>query len=192
MTLAQQPDADQLLSSDPFALLTGMLLDQQFPMERAFAGPYLLASRLGDPDRLDPAVIIAASEDQLQAAAAGPPAIHRYPGAMINRIRALAEVVVEQYGGDAARIWTDPGDGAAVLARLRALPGFGEQKAKIFLALVAKQLEVKPRGWQKACAPYGAKGTRMSIADVTGPDTLQKVREWKQAQKAIAKQAAAR
>ena len=186
LKLAQDPDADRLLSHDPFALLVGMLLDQQFPMERAFAGPALLAQRLGTPDRLDPAAIAALDPEVLRTAAQGPPAIHRYPGSMADRIQALAQIVVDQYGGDAAAIWTT-GTGTEVLKRLAALPGFGQQKSKIFLALVAKQLDVKPRGWQQACFPYGRKGTRMSIADVTGPESLIKVRKWKQAQKAAAK-----
>ncbi len=182
LTLAQQPQADALLSNDPFALLVGMLLDQQFPMERAFAGPYLLAERLGDPTRLDPAVVMATDLDRLIALAQGPPAIHRYPGSMARRIQDLAAVVVDDYDGDAARIWTT-GSGGEVLKRLKALPGFGDQKAKIFLALVAKRLDVKPRGWQSACAPYGKRGTRMSVADVTDIQTLNEVREWKKAQK---------
>lgn len=187
LTLAQDPAADRLLSEDPFALLTGMLLDQQFPMERAFTGPFLLAQRLGDPRRLSPAEIVATDGQALAAAAQGPPAIHRFPGSMAERIRALAEVVMADYGGDAERIWTDPGDAAVVVKRLKALPGFGEQKARIFLALVAKQLGVEPQGWRDACSPYGDPGTRMSIADVTGPDSLVQVRAWKKERKAAAK-----
>jgi uncharacterized HhH-GPD family protein len=187
LTLAQDPAADHLLATDPFALLTGMLLDQQFPMERAFTGPYLLADRLGDATRLDPAVIVAAEPDTLASAAQGPPAIHRYPGSMAGRIRALAEVVVTEYGGETARIWTDPGDGRDVLRRLKALPGFGDQKARIFLALVAKQLGVAPDGWREACAPYGDPGTRMSIADVTDTASLEQVRAWKKERKLAAK-----
>lgn len=187
LTLAQDPAADHLLATDPFALLTGMLLDQQFPMERAFAGPAILAGRLGDPNRLDPAVIVATDPDTLAAAAQGPPAIHRYPGSMASRIRALAEVVMTEYGGDAARIWTDPGDGRDVLRQLKALPGFGDQKARIFLALVAKQLGVTPAGWREACTPYGDPGTRMSIADVTDGASLEQVRAWKKERKLAAK-----
>lgn len=187
LTLAQDPAADHLLATDPFALLTGMLLDQQFPMERAFAGPCVLAARLGDPNHLDPAVIVATDPDTLAAAAQGPPAIHRYPGSMASRIRALAEVVMTEYGGDAARIWTDPGDGRDVLRRLKALPGFGDQKARIFLALVGKQLGVTPVGWREACTPYGDPGTRMSIADVTDGASLEQVRAWKKERKLAAK-----
>lgn len=187
LALAQDPAADHLLATDPFALLTGMLLDQQFPMERAFAGPYVLAARLGDPNHLDPAVVVATDPDALVAAAQGPPAIHRYPGSMASRIRALAEVVMTEYGGDAARIWTDPGDGRDVLRRLKALPGFGDQKARIFLALVGKQLGVTPAGWREACTPYGDPGTRMSIADVTDGASLEQVRAWKKERKLAAK-----
>lgn len=182
LTLAQNPAADRLLSDDPFALLVGMLLDQQFPMERAFAGPHLLAERLGSPDRLVPATIASVAPDTLLAAAKGPPAIHRYPGAMADRIQALAQHIVDNYAGDAAAIW-DSGDGDEVRARLLALPGFGEQKARIFLALLGKQFGVDPAGWRQACRPYGEPDTRMSIADVTGPESLAQVRAWKKEQK---------
>lgn len=182
LTIAQRPDADALLSSDPFALLVGMLLDQQFPMERAFTGPYLLAERLGDPARLDPATVMATDLDRLKVLAQGPPAIHRYPGSMVGRIQELAAVVVTDYDGDAAGIWST-GTGPDVLRRLKALPGFGEQKAKIFLAVQIKVNGLDIPGGREACAPYGEPGTFMSVADVTGPDSLAKVREWKQEQK---------
>lgn len=186
LTFAQNPDADRLLSTDPFALLTGMLLDQQFPMERAFTGPYLLAARLGDPTTLDPAVIIATNDQTLKAAAQGPPAIHRYPGSMAERIKALAHVVVDAYDGDASRIWST-GSGPEVLKRLKSLPGFGEQKAKIFLALTGKRLGIQPTGWRAACAPYGDPGSKMSIADVTDATTLAEVRAFKKQNKASAR-----
>ncbi|MFN8126326.1 MAG: HhH-GPD-type base excision DNA repair protein [Candidatus Nanopelagicales bacterium] len=183
LTLAQDPDADALLSDDPFALLVGMLLDQQFPMEQAFAGRLCWRPGWSTPGRLDPATVLAADEATLLAAAKGPPAVHRYPGSMVSRVAALAQIVVDEAAPATPRpLWAE-GTGQ-IRARLKALPGFGDQKSKIFLALLAKQLDVKPVGWQKACAPYGNKGTTMSIADVTGPDSLLKVREWKQAQKA--------
>lgn len=182
LTLAQNPEADRLLSDDPFALLVGMLLDQQFPMERAFTGPYLLAQRLTGGDRLEPAVIADVDSDELLAAAKGPPAIHRYPGAMADRTQALARHIMAEYDGDAGAIWAT-GDGSEVLGRLRALPGFGEQKAKIFLALIGKQLAAEPTGWRQACHPYGDPDTRMSIADVTGPESLAQVRAWKKEHK---------
>lgn len=185
--LAQDPTADELLARDPFALLTGMLLDQQFPMERAFAGPALLAQRLGMPERLDPAVIAATDEEVLRTAAAGPPAIHRYPGSMVQRIQRLAQFVCDQHGGDAARVWRDCATGAECQAALRALPGFGKQKALIFQALLGKQFGFRPPGWQEACAPYGDPGSRMSVADVVDAATLAEVRAYKQAQKAAAR-----
>lgn len=189
LCLAQDPPADRLLSSDPFALLTGMLLDQQFPMERAFAGPYLLAGRLGDPERLDPAVVVATPDERLNELAAGPPAIHRYPSAMAGRIKNLAAIVVSDYGGDASAIWSQATDGRECLRALKGLPGFGDQKSRIFLALCLKRglLAEGVEGARAACAPYGEPDTFMSVADVTGPESLIKVREWKQAQKAAAK-----
>ncbi|HNP56980.1 MAG TPA: HhH-GPD-type base excision DNA repair protein [Gordonia sp. (in: high G+C Gram-positive bacteria)] len=183
LTIAQDPDADALLSADPFALLMGMLLDQQFPMERAFAGPLKISQRFGT---VDPGAIAAADPDTFADLCATPPAVHRYGRSMAGRIQALANVVVDEYGGDAAAIWSDAPTGAELLARLRALPGFGEQKAKIFLALLAKQLGVAPKGWTKAAGDYAKKGYR-SVADVVDADSLQQVRDFKKAAKAAAK-----
>lgn len=189
LNLTPSHEANQLLTTDPFALLVGMLLDQQFPMERAFAGPALLAQRLGTPGRLDPQVIVSASAADLLAAAKGPPAIHRYPASMIERIRVLAQIVIDDYEGDASRIWTTAKNGNAAVRAVQALPGFGEQKAKIFIALVGKQLGEGPSGWKAATTPYGRVGTTMSIADVTDEESLVKVRAWKQRRKArLAKQ----
>lgn len=190
LRLAQDLAADDLLSRDPFALLAGMLLDQQFPMERAFAGPYLLASRLGW-DRLDPAALVAVPEEQLLAAAAGPPAVHRYPKAMAARMVELAHVVNDQFDGDAAAIWAPGRTGAQVLASLRSLPGFGEQKARIFLALLGKQLGVEAAGWRELAGAYGEPGCYRSVADVVDAESLAKVRATKQEAKAAAKAAAA-
>lgn len=187
VALTQNDAADELLTNDPFALLVGMLLDQQFPMERAFAGPYVLAERLGTPDRLDPKAIVETEDDKLLALAKGPPAIHRYPGSMVGRIKVLAQVVIDEYDGDAAAIWQSAKTGQAAYDNLLALPGFGEAKAKIFLALIGKQLKQAPRGWRKVCEPYSKAGTTMSIADVTSPETLMKVRAWKQEQKSKTK-----
>ncbi len=184
LNLTPSAEANELLTNDPFALLVGMLLDQQFPMERAFAGPHILAERLGTPGRLDPAVVAATSPDDLLSAAKGPPAIHRYPGSMIDRIHALAQIVIDEYDGDAARIWTTAKNGNAAVRAVQALPGFGEQKAKIFVALVGKQLAQAPSGWKAATSPYGRVGTSMSIADVTDEASLLKVRAWKQRRKA--------
>jgi uncharacterized HhH-GPD family protein len=177
--------ADRLLDADPFALLLGMLLDQQVPMETAFAGPHKIVQRLGT---LEPAAIAEADPEAFAALCATPPAVHRYPGSMAGRIQAVARAVVEDYDGDVARLWTDgEPDGREVLRRLKALPGFGDQKARIFLALLGKQRGVQPAGWREVAGPYGEEGARRSIADVTDPTSLGEVRETKRAAKAAAK-----
>ncbi len=177
--------ADRLLDEDPFALLTGMLLDQQYPMEAAFSGPAKIADRMGG---LDVHRIAAADPDEFVALCTTPPAVHRYPGSMAGRIQAVARVVVDDYDGDVTRIWTaDDPDGATVLRRLKALPGFGDQKARIFLALLGKQRGVQPAGWREAAGAYGEDGSRRSIADVTDEMSLQQVRETKKAAKAAAR-----
>jgi uncharacterized HhH-GPD family protein len=187
LVLAQQPDADALLSRDAFALLVGMLLDQQVPMEWAFSGPWLLAQRLGRD--LDPVDIARRDEAAFAALCALTPAIHRYPAAMAGRIQSLARYLVDHYGGDAEALWRDAPNGAELLARLEALPGFGAQKSRIFVALLGKQLGVRPRGWRAAAGPYGEAGSHRSVADVTGPDSLAKVRAHKKQLKAAAKAA---
>jgi uncharacterized HhH-GPD family protein len=187
--LANSPQANALLERDPFALLVGMLLDQQYPMEAAFSSPHLIAERLGT-DRLDPATIAKLDPEEFVRLAKGPPAIHRYPGSMAARIQKLAELVIERYAGDPAGIWSDAPDGATLFARLRELPGFGEQKARIFTALLGKQLGVTPKGWREAAGAYGEEGSTRSIADVTGPESLAAVRAFKQEMKAKAKAAA--
>ncbi|MFZ2239579.1 MAG: HhH-GPD-type base excision DNA repair protein [Gordonia amarae] len=184
--IAQDPVADELLSTDAFALLTGMLLDQQFPMERAFAGPAKIKERFGT---LDPEAIAAADPEAFADLCATPPAVHRYGRSMAGRVQALAATVVADYDGDAANIWTRARDGRDLFARVHALPGFGEQKAKIFVALLAKQLGVKPSGWTTVTGDYSKKGFR-SVADVTDADSLQKVRDFKKAAKAAAKASA--
>ena len=186
--LAQDADADALLDRDPFALLLGMMLDQQIPMEKAFFGPKLLAERMG-VERLDPADIARHEPDTFAKIFAGPLAIHRFPGAMAARAQALATVVAERYDGDAAAIW-DVNSGDQLLKRLGELPGFGEQKARIFLALLGKQRGVRPRGWRTAAGAYGDDGIYHSVADVTSEESLQKVRAFKKEMKAAAKQAA--
>ena len=188
LQLAQDPDADALLDRDPFALLVGMLLDQQFPMERAFAAPAGLAARL-HVDRLDPAAIAAHDPESLAALFTGPPALHRYPAAMAGRVQALAALVVERYGGDAAGLWRDVPDGATLLRRITALPGFGTQKAQIFVALLGKQRGVAPPGWREAAGAYGEDGATRSVADVVDGESLARVRAFKQAAKAEKKQA---
>jgi uncharacterized HhH-GPD family protein len=181
--IAQDPAADKVLTDDPFALLAGMMLDQQFPMERAFAGPAKVLERFGT---LQPAAIAGADPEKFSELCRTPPAIHRYGGAMAARMQELAQAVVDEYDGDASRIWTEAASGADLLKRIQALPGFGKQKAQIFTALVAKQLGVRPAGWEKAAGDYALDGYR-SVADVTDADSLLKVREYKQAKKAEAK-----
>ncbi|GGB72384.1 iron-sulfur cluster assembly protein HesB [Knoellia flava TL1] len=188
LTIAQDPAADKVLSEDPFALLTGMLLDQQFPMERAFAGPAKVLERFGT---LDVSEIAAADPEGFADLCATPPAVHRYGRSMAARIQALATVVRDDYAGDASRIWSDASSGAELLARVKALPGFGEQKAKIFVALLAKQLGVRPEGWEKAAGAYSESGSFRSVADVVDAESLQKVRDFKKSAKAAAKAAKA-
>ena len=186
LCLAQDPDADALLTNDPTALLMGMLLDQQFPLEWAFRAPWRLAQRM-ERTSLDAAEIADWDPEAFVKLMAGPPALHRYPASMAVRVQALCRVVVEQYGGDAAALWRTAGTGRELLARLRALPGFGEQKARIFVALLGKQLGVRPDGWQEVAGPYGEDRSRRSAADVTDAETLAEVRAFKQAAKRAAK-----
>ena len=177
------PAADELLVDDPLALLIGMLLDQQVPMEWAFKGPHTLKERLGG---LDCAAIAAMSPDDLKDVFAAKPALHRFPGSMATRTHALCTAIVDEYGGDPARIWSDATSGDELLARLQALPGFGEEKSKIFLALLGKRLGIAPAGWEKAAKPY-SDATKRSVADIDSPEALAQVREWKRAQKAKGK-----
>jgi len=179
------PAADKLLSEDDFALLTGMLLDQQVTMESAFAGPEKIRTRLGSlkPDAIathDPAAFLEMFKER--------PAVHRFPGSMAARVQALAAAVQDEWDGETAAIWTKGSpDGAEVLRRLKALPGFGEQKAKIFLALLGKQRGLKASGWREAAGHYGDDGAYLSVADIVDPESLAKVRASKQAAKAAAK-----
>jgi uncharacterized HhH-GPD family protein len=186
LTLTGDAGADALLSDNPFALLVGMLLDQQIAMELAFVGPARLAERLGEP--LAPATIAAMDPDDLEAHFRAKPALHRYPGAMAKRVHALAVHLVEEHAGDAADVWEGAATGAELRRRVAALPGFGDQKARIFVALLGKQCGVTPDGWRDAAGAYGEDGFR-SIADVTDEASLAKVRAWKQEQKAAAKRA---
>jgi uncharacterized HhH-GPD family protein len=186
LRLTGDADGDALLSSNPFALLVGMMLDQQIRMEIAFLGPQRLAERLGI--ELTPAALAATPPDEVDAAFRVKPAIHRFPGAMATRVVRLAEAVVEHHGGDAARIWRGVKDASVLHERLAALPGFGDEKASIFVALLAKQLGVRPDGWEAAAGEYALEGYR-SIADVVDADSLLLVRESKQAVKQAEKQA---
>ncbi|HWH00893.1 MAG TPA: HhH-GPD-type base excision DNA repair protein [Pilimelia sp.] len=184
--LAQEPAADELLANDPLALLIGMLLDQQIPLEKAFVGPYRLAERLG-VTRLSARDLAAHDPEDFARIFATPPAIHRFPAAMAERTQKLCRLVVEEYDGDAAAVWTGARDGAALLRRVSALPGFGTQKAQIFVALLGKQLAVRPPGWRAAAGEFGAPGTYRSVADITDQASLVKVRDYKKQQKAAAK-----
>src|SRR4051812_16508417 len=190
LTLTQDPRADELLGRDPLALLLGMLFDQQFPMERAFSGPRLLTDRMG-VDTLSAADIADADPEQMTAWFQGPPAVHRYPGSMAARAQAVCRLLVERYDGRAEALWADVPDGATLLKRVGQLPGFGAQKAKIFVALLGKQYGVPPPGWREAAGDYGEEGSRRSVADITGPESLAEVRRFKQEQKAAAKKKAA-
>ncbi len=187
LRIAQDERADQVLTEDPFALLMGMLLDQQFPMEHAFAGPAKVLERFGS---LDPRRIAEAVPEEFAALCAVPPAVHRFPTSMAARVQQLAGIVVEEYDGHAERLWTEAGSGRELLRRLQALPGFGRQKAQIFTALLGKQLDVRPPGWEQACGAYAETGSYRSVADVVDPDSLQRVRDFKKAAKAAAKSGA--
>ncbi len=189
LRIAQDDAADELLGRDPLALLIGMLLDQQFPMERAFSAPRLLADRLG-VDTLDAGRLAGTDPEELTAVFQGPPALHRYPGSMAGRTQDLCRLLVERYDGRAENLWADAPDGKALLRRLKELPGFGAQKASIFLALLGKQYGVTPAGWREAAGAYGDEGSTRSVADITGPESLAEVRRFKQEQKAAAKKQA--
>ena len=177
--------ADTLLSEDPFALLLGMLLDQQIAMETAFAGPAKIRDRIGT---LDPATLAGYDADAFVEVFRQTPAVHRFPGSMAARVQTVAGVVATDWAGDASAIWTSGSpDGAEILRRLKRLPGFGEQKAKIFLALLGKRLGITAAGWREASAPYGEEGSFRSVADIVDADTLTRERETKRAAKAAAK-----
>jgi uncharacterized HhH-GPD family protein len=188
LTLSGDAEADKLLSDDPLALLIGMVLDQQVPLEWAFSGPLRLKQRLGG--RLDAAEIAAMDPDVLGKVFAERPALHRFPGSNAKRVQQLCQVIVADYGGRADGIWSSARTGDELLARLKALPGFGDQKARIFAGLLGKQLGVRPPGWQEAARPFGDAGTFMSVADIVDGETLSRVRAYKQQKKQAAKAAA--
>jgi uncharacterized HhH-GPD family protein len=175
------PEADQLLTDDPLALMIGMLLDQQIPMEWAFAGPLKLRERMGG--RLDAAEIAAVDPAEFEAIFKGPPALHRFPGSMGKRTQDLCQYLVDHHGGDAAAVWDGVDDGRELLRRVRALPGFGAEKSKIFTAMLAKRFGVRPAGWEEATAPFSDDEPR-SVADIDSPENLQRVRQWKKMMKA--------
>jgi uncharacterized HhH-GPD family protein len=180
-----EPEANELLSRSPLALLIGMLLDQQVPLERAFSAPIDLVRRLGhEPSAAELADF---DPEALARIFAERPALHRYPRAMAARVQDLARLIVDQYDGEAAQVWQSAGTGAELLERVRALPGFGDQKAKIFVALLGKRLGVRPAGWREAAGTFGAEGSHMSVADITDAESLAQVRSYKQSLKAAAK-----
>ena len=183
--LAQDPEADRLLAENPLALLVGMVLDQQIPLEVAFRGPKKIADRMSG---FDAAEIADYDPDKFADLCSEKPAIHRFPGSMAKRIQTLAQIIVDRYDGDAAGVWTagDP-DGPELLRRLKGLPGFGEQKARIFLALLGKQYSVTPKGWRTAAGDYGKAGTHLSVADIADASSLDKVRSYKKQMKAAKK-----
>ncbi|MER7397589.1 HhH-GPD-type base excision DNA repair protein [Streptomyces sp. NPDC000151] len=189
MRVAQQEEADELLGRSPLAALVGMLLDQQVPMEWAFTGPYTIARRMAGDD-LDAQAIAAQDPEAFEELLARKPAVHRYPRSMAKRVQQLCQYLVTHYDGDAEAVWRDAETGAELLKRLNDLPGFGKQKAQIFLALLGKQFGVRPEGWREAAGPYGEEGSHRSVADITGPESLAEVRAYKQQMKRAAKKAA--
>ena len=186
--LTGDKEADALLSKDPLALLIGMVLDQQIPMERAFWAPAELSRRMGAP--LSATEIAAADPEKFAELFKATPALHRFPGAMAERVQAVCAIVADEYGGKADALWGKLPDGNTLIERLSALPGFGAQKARIFGALLGKQLGIQPEGWRAATSPFGEAGSFISVADITGPESLAKVRAHKQEMKAAAKSAA--
>jgi uncharacterized HhH-GPD family protein len=185
LVLSQQPAADALLTRDPLALLIGMVLDQQVPLERAFSAPYDLTQRLGHD--LDAAELAEYDLGALAAVFARPPALHRYPKSMAKRVQDLCRLLLDRYGGDAAAVWRDAPDGDTLRRRIAGLPGFGAQKAQIFVALLGKQFGVQPPGWREAAGTYGERSSYRSVADITDSESLRRVREYKQQLRAAAK-----
>jgi len=178
-------EANELLTRSALALLIAMLLDQQVPLERAFSAPRDLAKRLGHEPTAEELADF--NPDELAAVFTERPALHRYPKAMAARTQELARLIVADYAGDPTAIWTTATSGAELLKRVEALPGFGAQKAKIFVALLGKQLGVRPPGWREAAGRFGEEGTHLSVADISDAESLGKVRSYKQALKAAAK-----
>jgi uncharacterized HhH-GPD family protein len=186
LSLPIEPEATRLLHDNPLALLLGMLLDQQQPMEKAFSSPYVLKQRLGHD--LDAREIAAFDPGALEAIFATPPALHRFPRAFAKRAQELCQILVDRYDGDASKLWTEAADGRDAVARIGQLPGFGKQKSQIFVALLAKQFGIQPDGWHEATGVYGEEGSLRSVADITDEGALAKVREYKKAMKAAAKE----
>lgn len=185
LSLPIAPEANELLHRSALARLVGMLLDQQQTMEKAFSGPYVLEQRMGRP--LDATELANYDETELLVLFSTPPALHRFPKAFAKRTQDLCRVLVEQYDGDAERLWSDAATGTELLKRVGKLPGFGDQKARIFVALLGKRFGVQPEGWREAAGAYGEEGSYRSVADITDEQALLKVRAYKQEMKAAAK-----
>lgn len=188
--LTGNPTADELLATDGNALLLGMVLDQQVPMEKAFAGPAVLAERMQTPGRIDVEAIAVMDAEAFAEVCSRRPAIHRFPGAMAKRLQGVCQALVEQYDGSAAELWSTAESGAELLRRVADLPGFGDQKAAIFVALLGKQYGITPPGWQEAAGRYGEPDSRRSVADVVDAESLAEVRATKKAAKAAARASA--
>jgi uncharacterized HhH-GPD family protein len=188
LCLAQNPAADELLSANPLALLIGMVLDQQIPLEWAFTGPLTLTTRLGrDLDAVD---LASRDPDELAKVFATPPALHRFPGSMAGRVQQLCRMIVADYDGQPDAVWLGAKDGTELRTRIQALPGFGAHKAKVFVALLGKQYGVRPKGWREAAGAFGEPGSLLSVADIVDKRSLERVRESKREKKAQAKLAA--
>ena len=187
LQIAQDAEADRLVSEDPLALLIAMVLDQQIPLERAFSSPRDLKQRLGG--RLNPAEIADMDPDRLVSVFSERPALHRFPAANAKRVQELCRIIMDEYDGSPETVWTTATSGEELLRRVRALPGFGEQKARIFVALLGKQFGVRPKGWQEAAGKFGEKGSFLSVADITDGASLARVRAYTQQMKAAAKAA---
>jgi uncharacterized HhH-GPD family protein len=185
LTLPIDEQANALLQRSPLALLIGMVLDQQIPLEKAFSSPYVLQQRLGHD--LDVTELAGYDPEALTEIFSKPPALHRFPKAMAARVQEVCRIIVERYDADTAGIWSDAKDGRQLLKRVGELPGFGKQKAQIFVALLGKQYGIRPKGWREAAGAYGEEGSHRSVADIVDEKSLLQVREYKQQMKAAAK-----
>ncbi|GAA3343478.1 HhH-GPD-type base excision DNA repair protein [Amorphoplanes nipponensis] len=185
LSLPIAAEANELLSADPLALLIGMVLDQQIPLEKAFSSPYVLAQRLGHAPTA--AELADFDPEQLVTVFATPPALHRFPKAMAARVQDVCRALVGSYDGDAANLWRDVADGRELVRRIAALPGFGRQKSQIFAALLGKQYGVRPSGWREAAGAYGEEGSFRSVADIVDAGSLERVRAFKKEMKAAAR-----
>jgi uncharacterized HhH-GPD family protein len=186
LSLPIEPAATELLNRSPVALLTAMLLDQQVSMEWAFQGPYTIARRMGRDD-LDAHEIAGYDPERFAAVLSEKPAVHRYPGSMAKRVQALCQFLVERYDGDGGAVWRDVAAGDELFKRLNELPGYGKQKAQIFVALLGKRFDIRPPGWREAAGSYGDDDSHRSVADVVDDDSLTKVRNFKKELKTAAK-----